>query len=52
VAINNLKAYRRNINHPTVKQEHTFIIITGGSGSGKTRAALEIGHSLRSSQVR
>ena len=29
------------------KQEHTFIIITGGSDSGKMRAAFEIGHALR-----
>jgi len=52
VAINNLQAYQKNIKHPTVKQEYTFIIITGGSGSGKTRAALEIGHALRTSQIR
>lgn len=49
-ASNNLKAYNDNLENPIAKQMYSVITITGGSGSGKTRAAREIAGILRKSK--
>jgi len=46
-ACKNLTAYQNNTMWSRPKQAFDFIIITGGSGSGKSRAASEIGNYLR-----
>lgn len=46
-AMNNYHAFQKNRTEATAKQEHSFIVIPGGSGSGKTRAACEIEFILR-----
>jgi len=47
----NLLAYNKNLNHAIQAQDYSIITIIGGSGSGKTRAAREIGNVLRTSEV-
>lgn len=47
----NLLAYKRNLSSSIKKQQYSFITIIGGSGSGKTRAAKEVGNILRTSKV-
>lgn len=44
IAANNLDSLTRRL---TTKQNFKYIIISGGSGSGKSRAANEIGNILR-----
>ena len=46
-SLENLSSFEKNQTQNTTTQQNNFIILSGGSGSGKTRAACEIGHILR-----
>lgn len=37
-----LKVFEQNLTSPTLKRDHTFFGVIGGSGAGKTRAATEV----------
>jgi adenylylsulfate kinase-like enzyme len=41
-----MKVFKQNLTSGTIKQDHTFVCITGGSGAGKTRAATEVTRTL------
>jgi hypothetical protein len=46
-SLQNLDSFETNQRINTKTQSHNFIILSGGSGSGKTRASCEIGNILR-----
>ena len=51
-SLENLSSFQKNQGQNTTTQSNNFIILSGGSGSGKTRASCEIGHILRTMETK